>query len=179
MRKIEVPEKYDLQASACHLEKPCYSVRAVVSEDLSELMPYVNAKAHVIQYEPDHDPVLIFKLNNYRVALRKHEIRVGAVSHREEGAGALSMAVDFLNTILEERGNIKPSFKARRRPSAIEIYKILPGSNCGQCGEPACMAFAVKLALGRLPIEACTPLSENPDAVEKIRTLLGLEENGQ
>ena len=29
--------------------------------------------------------------------------------------------------------------------SPIQIYKLLPTTNCGECGESNCMAFAAKL----------------------------------
>ncbi|MCD4804854.1 MAG: hypothetical protein K8R07_04170, partial [Desulfobacterales bacterium] len=30
--------------------------------------------------------------------------------------------------------------------SGIEIFKKLPKTNCGKCGVPTCLAFAMKLA---------------------------------
>ncbi|RLG45420.1 MAG: hypothetical protein DRN92_06785 [Thermoproteota archaeon] len=29
--------------------------------------------------------------------------------------------------------------------SPTDVYKYLPRTNCGECGETTCMAFAVKL----------------------------------
>ena len=33
--------------------------------------------------------------------------------------------------------------------TGIEIYKLLPQTNCGDCGVPTCLAFAMKLAAGQ------------------------------
>ncbi|NIU39377.1 hypothetical protein GWN65_05265, partial [Candidatus Bathyarchaeota archaeon] len=33
----------------------------------------------------------------------------------------------------------------REIPSPIVVYKLLPGTNCKECGEKNCMAFAAKL----------------------------------
>ncbi len=30
--------------------------------------------------------------------------------------------------------------------TALDIYKHLPKTNCGDCGVPTCLAFAMKLA---------------------------------
>ena len=33
--------------------------------------------------------------------------------------------------------------------TGIEIFKKLPKTNCGECGVPTCLAFAMKLAAGQ------------------------------
>lgn len=40
----------------------------------------------------------------------------------------------------------------------LEIYPLLPGTNCKECGEANCMAFATKLAEYTVKMKACTPL---------------------
>ncbi len=42
--------------------------------------------------------------------------------------------------------------------SPIEVYRLLPRTNCGECGEPNCMAFATRLVNRELALEACPPL---------------------
>ncbi|MBW2545449.1 MAG: acetyl-CoA decarbonylase/synthase complex subunit gamma, partial [Deltaproteobacteria bacterium] len=44
--------------------------------------------------------------------------------------------------------------------SGIEIFKKLPKTNCGKCGVPTCLAFAMKLATGQAEIESCPDISE-------------------
>lgn len=39
--------------------------------------------------------------------------------------------------------------------SGLEIFKVLPKKNCGECGVPTCLAFAMKLAAGQAEIDAC------------------------
>ncbi len=39
--------------------------------------------------------------------------------------------------------------------SAIEIYKLLPKTNCGDCGVPTCLAFAMQLANMKVELSAC------------------------
>jgi len=45
------------------------------------------------------------------------------------------------------------------RKSPLEVYKLLPGDNCGECGEGTCMAFASKLIDREAKIEDCPRLS--------------------
>lgn len=37
----------------------------------------------------------------------------------------------------------------------IEIYKKLPRTNCGKCGVPTCMAFAIKVKNAQLKLWDC------------------------
>lgn len=58
--------------------------------------------------------------------------------------------------------------------SPIEVYKLLPGTNCKDCGETNCMAFAAKLVNREATLQMCLPLLE-PDyqaAFEKLWALL-------
>jgi acetyl-CoA decarbonylase/synthase complex subunit gamma len=42
----------------------------------------------------------------------------------------------------------------------IDIFKLTPKTNCKDCGNPTCMAFAMKLAQGTVTIDACPHLSD-------------------
>ena len=50
--------------------------------------------------------------------------------------------------------------------TGIEIFKLLPKTNCKECGEPTCLAFAMKLAAGKAELTACPYVSE--EAKEKL-----------
>ncbi len=45
-----------------------------------------------------------------------------------------------------------------KRAGPMDIYPLLPQTNCGECGEANCMAFATKAAEYTIGIKACTPL---------------------
>ena len=44
--------------------------------------------------------------------------------------------------------------------TGIEIFKLLPKTNCKQCGVPTCLAFAMNLAAGKAELSACPYVSE-------------------
>jgi len=50
--------------------------------------------------------------------------------------------------------------------TGIEIFKLLPKTNCGECGVPTCLAFAMNLASGKMELSACPHVSE--EAKEKL-----------
>jgi acetyl-CoA decarbonylase/synthase, CODH/ACS complex subunit gamma len=50
--------------------------------------------------------------------------------------------------------------------TGINIFKLLPKTNCGECGVPTCMAFAMKLAAKTVDLAACPYASD--EAKQKI-----------
>ncbi len=50
--------------------------------------------------------------------------------------------------------------------SGIQIFKMMPKKNCGECGVPTCLAFAMNLAAGKAELDACPYVSD--DAKEKL-----------
>jgi len=44
--------------------------------------------------------------------------------------------------------------------TGIQIFKLLPKTNCGKCGVPTCLAFAMNLAAGKAELSACPTVSE-------------------
>jgi acetyl-CoA decarbonylase/synthase complex subunit gamma len=51
--------------------------------------------------------------------------------------------------------------------SGVEIFKLLPKTNCKKCGFPTCLAFAMKLAQRQASLDAC------PDVSEEAKKVLG------
>jgi acetyl-CoA decarbonylase/synthase complex subunit gamma len=49
-------------------------------------------------------------------------------------------------------------------PTGIEIFKLLPKTNCGECGVPTCLAFAMSLAAGKAELSKCPYVSEETKA---------------
>lgn len=58
-------------------------------------------------------------------------------------------------------------------PRLEQVADMLPGSNCGACGEAGCRAFAESLVAGRNPPSGCTV--SNADGIASIAALLGVD----
>jgi acetyl-CoA decarbonylase/synthase complex subunit gamma len=50
-----------------------------------------------------------------------------------------------------------------RELSPLDVYKLLPRTNCKECGEENCMAFATKLVNREVVLESCPPLLTKTD----------------
>ena len=50
--------------------------------------------------------------------------------------------------------------------TGIQIFKLLPKTNCGECGVPTCLAFAMNLAAAKAELDSCPYVSD--EAKEKL-----------
>ncbi|PKG33920.1 acetyl-CoA decarbonylase/synthase complex subunit gamma [Methanoregula sp.] len=64
--------------------------------------------------------------------------------------------------------------KSIREISPIDVYKLLPRTNCAECGEANCMAYATRLVNGELLLADCPPVhtEEYSGQREKLELLL-------
>ena len=58
--------------------------------------------------------------------------------------------------------------------SPIDVYKLLPKTNCKECGVENCMAFATKIVNREITIDQCKPLlkKENEKAYKQLKEML-------
>ncbi len=49
--------------------------------------------------------------------------------------------------------------------TGIQIFKLLPKTNCKECGVPTCLAFAMNLAAGKAELASCPYVSEEAKAM--------------
>lgn len=49
--------------------------------------------------------------------------------------------------------------------TGIQIFKLLPKTNCGECGVPTCLAFAMSLAAGKAELSSCTHVTKEAQAM--------------
>ena len=63
-------------------------------------------------------------------------------------------------------------------PTAIEFFKLLPKTNCKDCGQPTCLAFAMLLANQKAKMDDCPHMSQSSkDAINEtsapaVRTII-------
>lgn len=143
--------------------------RVKVMADLTELLPYVNALVKG-EYIPAI-PAITWKAGSHKYALRPHEIAVNNIRGRESGLDDVREIVEWLNGVWERRGEIEPDFTARDRPKVLDVYKLLPRTNCKRCGLPSCMGYAGELVAGNKSLDDCEPLLEEMSAESRRRLI--------
>jgi ArsR family metal-binding transcriptional regulator len=106
-----------------------------------------------------------------KCSFRTDEINVALFDNREEAAAFIDRLIAIANDVWARRLQIEPNFKQRELPRAMEIFKLLPRTNCRECGYPTCMAFATQLRENPGDALKCTPLTQENSL--KLMELLG------
>jgi ArsR family metal-binding transcriptional regulator len=154
-------EKYDLEVFTppCDPGAERYAARARLIADISEVLPYLNATLRGAVYLPEAN-ALTWKKGGHNIAFHAYEIATSNVEDREGAEEELKGLVDLVNRTWERRAEITPDETTRQRPTPIAIYKLLPNTNCKQCGESTCYSFALKLAVSQKKLADCPSLAE-------------------
>jgi ArsR family metal-binding transcriptional regulator len=143
----------------CRREALSLHCIAHLDQDISQVLPYLNAKLGGDQYLKD-PPSLTFKNQGKLITLHPQMIAINALRDEAEADKILEWLKQEINETWEERDKIEPSFTTPEKPKVFEILKLLPKTNCRECGQPTCMVFATQLAEGGKGPEACPPLSQ-------------------
>jgi len=167
-------DDYELALSTpdCDLASPVYAARVTFGADISEVLPYVNATVDKGEFVPGI-PVLVWKEASRKYALRPSEIAISSIADREEAVEAAQELVRRINAIWDDRENMEPSFTTYERPKVLDVFKLLPRTNCRKCGVPTCMAYADMLIKEKRKIEDCPPLGEEgyAESAESLRDM--------
>jgi ArsR family metal-binding transcriptional regulator len=171
-------DKYDLEV----VTPPCepggerFSAVARLVTDIGEVLPYLNATLRGAAYTAAA-PALIWTKAGHRVAFHPYQIAVSNVADRDAAIHELDEVVKLVNRTWERRAEIQPKFDERHRPVPMEVYKLLPQTNCKACGQPTCFVFAAKLTLGQVDLPACPVLQEPrcADRLARLADMLGAD----
>jgi len=143
-------------------------VIADVSEEIHEVFPYLNATLKGCIYNHAANTLTIRK-DQVLITLHALHITLAKIEDEKEAEELLAWLRDLINETHENRNQIEPNYSMAAELKALDLFKLLPGTNCKQCGEPTCLAFAVKLAGRDIEIRKCDPLfSEKYQEKQKV-----------
>ncbi|MCL7452428.1 MAG: Fe-S cluster protein [Anaerolineae bacterium] len=163
-------EKYDLEVFTppCEPGAERFSAIARLTTDVREVLPYLNATLRGAVYNPGA-PALTWKKAGHNIAFHPYQIAVSNVPDRDAAVQEIEGLIKLVNRTWERRAEIEPSYEVRRRPGMMEVYKLLPRTNCKACGEVSCFVFVNKLVAVQLRLEDCPVLSETQYAKQQAQ----------
>lgn len=132
---------------------------AHLDEDISEALPYLNAVLGGFTYTKD-PPSVTFKSQGKLITVHAKKIAINALKDEGEATKIIEWLKREINSAWEKREKIEPLYEAAPQPKVIEILKLLPKTNCKECGQPTCMVFAAQVAEGAKGPEDCLPLDD-------------------
>ncbi len=171
---------YEIKISlpACTPSSPTIQALAKLSDDIGEVLPYLNALVKGGIFDPEGS-TLRFSFEGRSFTLYRDRVNIARTANAAEAREAMDWLKSFINETYDRRDCLQPSFSRGMQLKPLQVYKLLPGTNCKECGEATCFAFAAKLLREDAGIDCCPPLSR-PEYKEKHSALQSLfEETGR
>jgi len=142
---------------------------AHLDQDVGEAIPYLNATLGGFTFTKE-PPSVTFKVHGKLITVHPKKIAINALRDEEEATKIIEWLKREINSAWENRDKIEPLYEAAPQPKVIEILKLLPKTNCKECGQPTCMVFATQVAEGAKGPEDCPPFDD--DEKTKLSTYL-------
>jgi len=143
-------------------------VIAEIRDEIHEVFPYLNATLKGCIYNHAANTLTIRK-DQKLITLHVLHITLAKIEDEKEADEILKWLKDLINETYEKRHQITPNYSMAAELKALDLFRLLPGTNCKKCGEPTCLAFAVKLVGRDIEIRKCDPLfSEKYHEKQKV-----------
>lgn len=132
-------------------------VIAEISDEIHEVFPYLNATIKGCIY---NHPALTLTIRNEEklITLHANHITMTLIEDEKEAHEVLNWLKDLINETYHKKDQIEPNYSSGDQLKPSDIQKLLPGTNCKECGFRSCLAFAFKLVDEKVEIVKCLPL---------------------
>ena len=160
----------EITRAECRPEAQTVHCIARLDQHVGEVIPYLNAVLGGYTYVKE-PPSVTFRNQGKLISVHADHIAINALQDAEEAEKILQWLQREINDAWDKKSEITPSFQADQRPQVIEILRLLPKTNCKQCGQSTCMVFAALAAEGGKDVEHCPALS--PEAKKQLSAYLG------
>jgi ArsR family metal-binding transcriptional regulator len=105
------------------------------------------------------------------MTLYSDRVYITQVVDTSEGLELLDALTDAVNAVWEKRAELTAVTAKKRTPRHLDIWELLPRSNCGMCGESTYLAFAVAIIQHKRSLVECPPLQSDSSFVDRKATL--------
>ncbi|MBI9088796.1 MAG: hypothetical protein JEZ12_06240 [Desulfobacterium sp.] len=135
-----------------------------LDRDVSELFPYINKEISSSRFH-DNPEFIQFLLHEKMCSIYPTEILAAPFMDPDQAREFPTRIIDSLNDLHERKETLGTDHRKYKPLSVIDIFKLLPGTNCKKCGFKTCMAFAATLSRNMTTPSKCpyfsTPISNN------------------
>jgi ArsR family metal-binding transcriptional regulator len=127
---------------------------------IDAVLPLLNAiLPNVISYYPLAGAMTLRRRPGL-ITLYPRRVTITQVADVDEGLALLAAVRDLLNRTWARRHEIEPRAESRRAARPLDVYELLPRTNCRACGAATCMAFTFGLLESRYRLEQCPSLGD-------------------
>ena len=168
-------KKYDLEVFTppCSPGSESHVARLKLNENIASALPYLNAELQGADFQPEAN-ALSWKNDGRHIVFHANEINISDLEDRKMAEEEVRKVIDLVNNTWERRAEIEPDYTTHKRPAPMALFKLLPQTNCRECGEPTCFSFALKLAAAQRQVSDCPPLEEAQfvDAMASLQAMV-------
>lgn len=170
---------FTLQTMLPECDSKTDTVNAIVdlTDDVSEVLPFLASVTGVCTYD-DRIKVLMLNRGGHRVVIYPRRITITRLNDRQEATRVADELKDLINSTYENKQNVVPCYRKGGEVRVLDVMRLLPGTNCRECGQPTCTAFAAKLARQETVVARCSPLFGGDFEVKKGKLLALLQAAG-
>jgi len=140
------------------------------SRPLDEAIPYLATLPSIIAYNPE-GCTLTFRRQPGFLTIQREEVYITQVKDVQEGLELLAALTESINAVWKHKAELVAVTTSKRTPRPLDVWSLLPQTNCKQCGELTCMAFAVSLLQQTHTLSECTVLQADADFSDRRVTL--------
>ena len=143
------------------------------SRALAEVLPYLATLPGIIAWNPEAS-TLTFRRPHGFMTLYTDKVYITQVRDAAEGLELLVALTDAVNAVWDKRLELVALTTKKRAPRHLDIWELLPRTNCKQCGEATCMAFAVGLLQQKRELAECLPMMADSALADRSAMLVNL-----
>jgi ArsR family metal-binding transcriptional regulator len=154
----------------CLAEPGKIIVIGLPDRSLDEVIPYLATLPGIIAYNPN-TLTLTFRRQPGFMTLYTDKVYITQLNDSNEGLDLFNSLADAINATWEHRDALIAVTKARSAPRWLDILTLLPQTNCKQCGEVTCMAFAAALLKQQRSLPECLPFAQDQAFGDRRATL--------
>jgi ArsR family metal-binding transcriptional regulator len=138
-------------------------IEATPGNDLRDLIPLMARLIRGGAYRPQAR-MLALEEEHRLVVFQSDSFVISRADDLLDAWIMLRCGVDLICSAWNKRNFMEPDRDPRHGIGAIEIFRRLPGDNCGQCRCGNCMEFAQEVFTGRRSVIECGPLLEQKNS---------------
>lgn len=163
-------QSYSLEIfnNKCKPDALTVQCHAHLDQEIGKALPYLNSVLGGNEYIVD-PPSITFKIHGKLISVQARRIAINAMKDGAEAKKIVEWLKEEINDAWERRDEIEPLFTGSPKMQLPKILKLLPKTNCRECGAPTCMVFAIQLMEGAKDSNQCSDLEEKK--TETIRRL--------
>jgi ArsR family metal-binding transcriptional regulator len=149
-----------VQVLDCLADPAKIRVVAEMNCDVQAALPYLAALLPQAGY--NHEAGILTVVKDGRLlTVYSRMVTLAKAWDEADARAVLEWLRQRINDVWARRSELTPVHERRRTARLFDVYRLLPGANCRNCGEATCVALASRLIFGEARLGDCPLLAES------------------